>query len=716
MNIDYKLTKIHYALFCILWLINFVAAKINFANPNASLILSGTNASLILSKSLDNFGGSLKITDKSATSIVQTTSNAAINFAKTGTVKYGVNNSCKMLSPNNAVYITGGQSYNLTGNNILGTYDPIKVSGTDNLIYGSPAKTPPIILQDATTTMTLAINGKLTSNITMNGGTIYLQNDLLLKDDVHITGSGTIVFNGYNLTYPVYQQPITSELTCVNANDITVNVRTAQTTNTSFNSANIMGTGVILNFTGGGSYTVRNGATIYVNGLHFKGLGSNGGGRIILSTATSNAYFTNCIFELNGTFTQTAGLWCIEGGCCKVISGSADKFVVSGAGTTLRINGQVLQYECRNSFPLSPFSVVSSGTIALTNGGTIASNYIPGGPMTLNVYNPSSVGPNYTDVNLYCNYRTNITFYNENIATPKSMIFDGNNTWFDFGIGTSNQPVTVMQNVTLTVQNVTFRNFDPNRFVLQGSGSSQAKIIFGDNVIIEIPDDTTFATGSLTLTGTTTIYGPSNSTMYLASQAITFTGASRTLKLHGLRIKCSAFDSLKSLSDTSTIQFQDSEVYLTNTGLTIDKGYLHVLSNVKIGGVSETVVDGTVPLTFSSKGLFTIKSNSTLELGSDVIFNYSPDTSQDSGVVATQKRHFVMTDYSSVLSLNRTTINTSPTGLAIDHGKVYVNDVATINTSYNTGYEFELGNAVNLSILGGGMLNINGLLKYVAST
>jgi len=477
-----------------------------------------------------------------------------------------------------------------------------------------------------------------------------------------------------------------------------------------------MGTGVILDFTGGGSYTIGTGTTVYVNGLHFKGLGSNGGGRIILSTATSNAYFTNCIFELNGTFTQTAGLWCIEGGYCKVISGSADKFVVSGAGTTLNINGQVLQYECRNSFPLSPFSVTSSGTITLTNGGTIGANYIPGGPMTLNVYNPSSVGPNYTDVNIYCGYLTNITFYNENIATPKSMIFDGNNTWFDFGIGTTNQPVNVMQNVTLTVQNVTFRNFDPNRFVLQGSGSSQAKIIFGDNVIIEIPDDTTFATGSLTLTGTTIFYGPSNSTMYLASQAITFTGASRTLNFHGLRIKCSAFDSLKSLSDTSTIQFQDSEVYLTNTGLTIDKGYLQVLSNVKIGGVSETVVDGTVPLTFSSKGLFTIKPNSTLELGSDVIFNYAPDTSKDGGVVATQKRHFVMTDYSSVLSLHRTTINTSPTGLALDHGKVYVNDVATINTSYNAGYEFDLGNAVNLSILGGGMLNVNGLLKYVAST
>jgi len=162
--------------------------------------------------------------------------------------------------------------------------------------------------------------------------------------------------------------------------------------------------------------------------------------------------------------------------------------------------------------------------------------------------------------------------------------------------------------------------------------------------------------------------------------------------------------------------FQASTLYMTNTGITMDNGYIQAKDNVNILGASETTPDATVQLTFSSAGLFTILTGSKLFVGPDIWLYYSPNTANDGGVASVQKRHFYLTDPSSTLWLSRAHINAGTTGMGFDRGKIVIDDYSNINTSYNAGYEFELGSAVNLTILQGATFNINGQLKYISTS
>jgi hypothetical protein len=155
---------------------------------------------------------------------------------------------------------------------------------------------------------------------------------------------------------------------------------------------------------------------------------------------------------------------------------------------------------------------------------------------------------------------------------------------------------------------------------------------------------------------------------------------------------------------------------MTNTGITMDKGYVKIADTVKIRGTSETTPEAQTALTFSSRGLLSILSGATLELYPDTVFNYSPNIAGDGGVASVQKRHLVMADPSSMMVLHKATINTGTTGLALDRGKLFVNDVVNLKTSYTAGAEFELGSAANLSIMQSSVFNVDGLLKYVATT
>jgi hypothetical protein len=708
--------KKYFIIYFILLNYTFISSVINFAGATSSLILSGTSAKLILNKPMNNVLGVIQVTDKQENSIIEAGNNCSIYFKESGKLIYENNSTTPQqgsYSPSAGLFLKGQESFNFERKVID---ESVFVSGVDNLIFGSPVFNKPIILQDCNTTLTLSINSKMCSDIVMNGASLYLQNDLILKDECHITGSGTVYFNGYSLVYPVYKTPITSDLTMVNANDITVNGRTLQTTNTSFTgTSNVFGKGVILDFTGGGSYTFASNSITYISGLHIKGLGSYNGGNLILGSG-AKVYFTGCILELGGPYTQTDGEVIFEGGMCKVISSSWSSYTVSGANTKMTVDRQRLFYENVAQFAYYPFATWSGGTINLINDATIASNITTGSTYSsIKVYgsnNSGYVNATHSDINL--TYGETITFFNENPNSPKTMTFGGGYNTINFPETTPS--IIVQPNITLTIRNVTFENFNPAHFSLMGSGGTLAKLVFADNVILNIRKDLSLATGELPLTGTTIINGNSNSTLTLASQSITFTGDSKLLTIKGLKLKYSAFDSLKCNSSTSTVAIQSSEVYMTNTGITIDTGYIQIKDYVKIRGTSETLAEATIPLNFSSKALLTITSGATLDMGMDTGFYYLPDISQDFGTASIQKRHLVMADKSSTLILKKATLNTGPKGLALDRGKVVISDNVTCNTSFTSGCEFELGSNVNFTLLNGSNFNVNGAMKYVSST
>ncbi len=695
-----------------------ITAGVNFTSPNSILYLNGTNAKIVLQTPWNNFSGELYITDKTANSITQSATTNTISFSTLGTAYYNgtlynpTGGSLNLTGTSSGVSLSGGQTFSTSGT----IADTVAITGTGNTISGNIQFEQPIILSSSAATLTLALDTKLTASINLAGGTISLAKDLILKDNVYIFGGGTINFNGYSLQLPNYMSsPITGNLTMVSANDVTVNTRTALTGTWNFNGngsrSNLIGRGNILDLRGGGVLNVGTNHTLFINSLHIRGLGASGGGNITMAASTSKIYLSNCILDLNGTYTLTQGLMVFEAGHCKILTHTAERFVVSGSTTQLQVDGTVLYYESLDKLPEYPFSVVSSATITRVNGGEIRSNWIAGAGGETLIQQTSAQGANFTNTNIVLTSDSKIRFVNATPATAKAMIFDGKNNTVFFQAG-ADQPITIDQNTTVTFQNVIFDNFDISK-ILIGPGSS---IVFGDGVVIRIAKNMTQNTTFWNITGNTTIVGDGSSLLTVGSQMIRLSGANKSLTLQNVKMKWNSFNSIKVNTTTGTVNMQDCEFIMTNTGITFDTGSLNVSGISAITGADTTSATGTSNFSLTTTGTLTIQSNGTLTINKGTTFTYEPNTANDNSIVSVMKRHFRMQDPSARLILDSCTLSTGTKGLALDYGNLVIDGHTYLNINTAANAEFEIGTGLNTELTPAAMLDVNGPIKYNSTT
>lgn len=123
-------------------------------------------------------------------------------------------------------------------------------------------------------------------------------------------------------------------------------------------------------------------------------------------------------------------------------------------------------------------------------------------------------------------------------------------------------------------------------------------------------------------------------------------------------------------------------------------------------------------LNIQSGLIFKIKSNSTFKVnpGTDIVYN--PVVKDDGTNTAATKRHLVLTDASSILSLNGCTVTSSTTGLAFDRGTLDIDGSVTFNTNttIDAPATFELGTSANVQLSPGAMLSFTGAVAYNATT
>lgn len=722
-------------LFYLIWLLfsSFALdAVIFFQSPSSTMSLTGTSAKLILNRSIDNFSGTFKISDLSAGSITQTSSDAIISFSKTSFLDTGVfkGSLTGALAPDDLddkIYLDGNKTLNILSGKVT---QQVIVSGTGNVILGSPDFMHPIILVDQDAELTLGLVGKLTNDIVMNGGTIHLTNDLYFKDDTQFLGTGTVNVNNLSVFFPAtLSVPLSGNITFNNANDVTVNTRTTLNGTWSFSgsTANLKGTGVIVNISGGGILSVASGTTLYVHGIHLKGL-SDSAGKITMGSSSSKVFFTTTTLELIGNYTLPRGQFRIEGAFCKIVFTYGECFIIDSVNSSFVVDGQLLLYD-----PIdvpdqsSPFVTTNSGTLSTINGGRIQSSYFSGSSssststsittLTLTYTIPSSSAENISTTPIDLGSGSTMTFQNPNTATAYAMTFNGQNNTIKFDDFTS--PAFILQqNVTLTVKNTKFLNFDPSQISLQGSGLAQAKIIFGDGVTLGIEKNLNLTSNQILCTGNVSFVGYGEPTLSLSSSAIVFNPtATATVSFRGLKVKYNSFNSLRCQSSAfCNILFQNSDIFMTSTGLTFDTGNLVIQDMVNMRGVSEVAAEGASIFNFTTSGLLIVLGASMLTFAPDLTIQYSPSTVNDGGVLSTQKRHFRLLNPSSILSFKRNYLNTGTTGLALDYGKLLIDDVLTVNTSLTSGRDFELGSAVNTTIFNNGDLKVIGVIRYMPTT
>lgn len=702
----------------ILGLVPNLFLAIKFSSQNSTIQLSGS-ASIILDDTL-NIDGTLKILNKSATSIQQTATTNLLTFADG---VYQSNTSGKAFisgtidpATTDKIILDSGQTLQTDNETII---EALEIRGSGNIIKGQPTFSSALVLQNASAAVSIGMQNKLNQNVTMNSGTVTLIDDLALQDGVFLSGNGTVNVGNKTLTLPsAVSSAWTGNLTFQNANDLMLTGYTTLNGNWTFSGgggvSRVNGNGNILDISGGGAITVGASQTLYLTDMHLKGLGATGGSLTI--DATSTVYMSNVTIDLDGSYTLAAGTIIIHGANCSLIARNSNQFIVDGATSTLTVDGVVFLFDPLGTTPTqpNPFIATNSGTISYLNDGVIRANAVDtSGNIEFSI--PSSTADNYLPNNYILNNNSKITFTNANIANPKAMNLDGQGYFIEFNYSTS-QYMTIQANTTVTFKNIMLKDFDPALINFQGAGPTKAKIIFGDNVTISLNKDLSVSTAAWVFQGNSTIIGNGSSLTLSATNMLTIDNANKVLNIKDLKIFVTHATAMSCLNDASKIVLQDSDIHMTNIGYTFAKGLLDIKNTVKVMGLDPTTTTGIPLFTFSSAGILNVLTNSTLKVERGAKLYYNPDITNDGGDPLVEKYHLLLADPSSALWLDSCYLQTGTMGFALDHGKLFIDGKTFFNINAAVGAEVEFGSALQVEIAPSGILDIDGALKYISTT
>ena len=700
-------------------------ADFKFSGQGSTLQLSGSAAKIILSTPIPNFSGTLKITDKSANSLQSSSTLDSIAFTG-GVYESGSGSRAYItatIDPSNAdaIILNANQTIDSDNGAII---EGIQINGSGAAISGQPTFNSAIVIKGATEDVTMCIQNKLNQNVTMNGGTVHLGDDLALQDGVFLAGDGTVNMHDKTLTLPAaVTTGWTGALTFFNANDLNLSGYTTLSGTWTFSgdglTSRVGGSGNILDISNNGTIVVADNHSLYLSDIHIKGLGASGGS-LSISANGGHVYLSNVTIELDGSYAFNSGNITVQGNNCVVIAKNHNKFNIT-SNAVLTIDGVALLFDPLGTSPIipNPFVASSVDSIVYLNGGLIRANYQSDGTLgNIEFTIPTATGTEVLPTSHLLAPTSTLHFINEDTGTPKTITLDGQGFYIQFNY-ISGQYMTIDENLTVIMKNVLLKDFDP---ALVSFGAS-AKIVFDDNVTVSLGKDLTIngsTSPAFAFQGNATLRGNGTTLALTADSTLTVTGnagsASKVLTVQDVRLFVQNATAMKCSLDTTKIVLQDVELHMNNNGCTFATGLLDIKNNVSVLGVDPTSVGGSSVFTFSSKGQLRVLTNSILKLDNGVSFNYQPDTTGDGGNAATSKRHMLLVDPSSTLWFNSCAFSASTMGFALDYGRVLVDGKTTLNINAAVGAEVEFGSALQVEIAPSGILDINGALMYTNTT
>lgn len=159
--------------------------------------------------------------------------------------------------------------------------------------------------------LTASIAGELNSNIVLDGRDLLLGSNLSLFDDIKITGSGTINFQGYNLSTGQKDLVWTDTLTLIEAQNLELGGKSLVRGQWKFqNDAHIVGNNYTLDVANGGEIRIRRNTTLRMSNLILAGLGS---GKIIFEDYTAALELYNVVIDMDDNYTFTDGTISAQG-------------------------------------------------------------------------------------------------------------------------------------------------------------------------------------------------------------------------------------------------------------------------------------------------------------------------------------------------------------------------------------------------------------------
>lgn len=346
-------------------------------------------------------------------------------------------------------------------------------------MFGTPNA---IKLSTQQTNLNVELLTELTSNIVMNGGTLSLLNDLILSDNVLLTGSGNVVFNGFNLVTGQKDLIWTSTLLLTGAKNVVFGSNSSikgqwRFNNSSSNSGHICGNNYTLDLTSGGKLFVAGGSTLELSNIKIKGFGS---GKIIFGDANSKIILNNATILLDMSRSFTGAHFLINGPCTFVTGSnilylsSASSFSVDGAAVVY----DTLGYNDNNNIRFSSLNA----NVTYLNGGAIKKNKLLWvGDYTL----PGPVGGSalILDQEFYVS-----SLRKMNIIDNASI--NGAGFYIQFARHPSTSIFNVNAEKSVQFSNILLKDFPAQSNTL----GSSAQLIFGDGCNVELGENAILTT------------------------------------------------------------------------------------------------------------------------------------------------------------------------------------------------------------------------------
>jgi hypothetical protein len=251
-----------------------------------------------------------------------------------------------IINPDTDTVILNGNG-NFSGRN--GTcYQPVFVSGKNNLISGSLAICNDITLQDSNTTVSVDLIPNLNANIYLNGGVLYImENYLKFNDGFRLFGPGAIYESGSKLIHGALPLTFNEDLYFSNAQDIQFGANvTLQSKWTFSGNSTVDGNSNLLSLENGKIF-IEKGSSLLIKNMTLHGVHD---GNLICLDNKATVTFQNVTIYLDNEYTFSIGQFMISDqvtilGDCKFIYQSQIESIILSKSTLTLDQGITFSYD-----------------------------------------------------------------------------------------------------------------------------------------------------------------------------------------------------------------------------------------------------------------------------------------------------------------------------------------------------------------------------------
>ncbi len=523
-----------------------------------------------------------------------------------------------------------------------------------NLMRGQPLffGAQDLTLQNNTTGLAVAVQNTVNTNIRLNGGVLFLQDDLRLGDDSVILDSGTVIFNNRRLSLGGKASNWNGRIIWDASLDLQIN--SAITLNGEWiffgEEGQINGNGNVIDIANGGSIVVLEGSLLRMAGVHIKGLGALGS---IKLAKDATLVLSDVVIEMEADYNFDSGTILVEGNSTIITKnyilsfidgpdGAVGKLIVDRVALTYDTLASIDQLNIRPPLIQDPMrnhiEIIDQGEIRTIRSDTV----------TFHNYRSEPLLQKYAIVAPYRKFEVFPEVNNMNFNF--NVVIDGNTNFLGF-TRTDEGIFIITDGVQATTQNITMRDLSPKHVVFK-PGSS---LTFGDKTTISFARNETLDY-KWVFEGSTILKGAGNILELGPNGEIEVRGPNATLLLDGITIKGITGNKIRCLQNSSRIILKNVKWIQSGNA---------VYRNGGISVLDDSAMSGGFGFAFNylSTEPFNILSNATFSLVRDMVFNLAP-TNNATNILQPA-------DASAVLLLDQATLGATP-GQTIAAGRVVV--------------------------------------------